>query len=317
ISLNEKVVSKDRKADRALVRTPSAPETLVLNDPKDMLEEGKFPCHVFADVLDMAQLAEEVMPDSDNEDDISSSANMERAVQSSRKLIAMEKHHVNIMMSPSPNGDKAGLGLVTTVAMKKGHEIPVRGPIFKDSALVLDFLEKHPTYVDRVLKFSLGHYDGGATPSINSVLFLVQTGLTGFINHFSGLARQSNAKLVVRLGNGLGDALFYVQATKGIPKNSEILLNYGEVCFPVPKLLPMKPKAKAKAKGQAAAPPEPAPVLEEPPEPEAVLGRENGSVLAADTAPLGSCDVHAPGDTVLADTAPVDSTLVPGTAVPE
>ena len=76
-------------------------------------------------------------------------------------------------------------------------------PIFRSLQAVQRFTGHHPGYQEKVLKFFVGGEGEEPIPH-----FLVMTGVAGFCNHFAGLARQGNVKLVAYPKRGLGDKLF-------------------------------------------------------------------------------------------------------------
>ncbi|CAE7826732.1 unnamed protein product, partial [Symbiodinium sp. CCMP2592] len=185
--------------------------------------------------------------DSDgDEGDVSSCVTPE--VVSRRMHSAMTK--TGVAIKTSPGSEVAGLGMIAEVALKKGYEIPVRGPVYKDLENALSFTTRNPTYQDKILKFYVGAEGDHGGPLAH---YIVQTGLSGFCNHFAGLSRQGNVKLVAYPKRGLGDKLFVLQVTRTITPGTEIVMNYNTVpWFPLaelPKTIP-KPKAR-KSKGKA------------------------------------------------------------------
>ena len=71
-------------------------------------------------------------------------------------------------------------------------------PFFESVEAAQDFVLANPLYKDKILQFWVG----------DKTFYVVLTGVVGFVNHFGGLSKQGNAKLVARPEMGLGQRLF-------------------------------------------------------------------------------------------------------------
>ena len=136
----------------------------------------------------------------------------------------------------------------------------------------MEFIKTHDAYRDKIFAFDVQLDDEHDKYERR---YQVATGLAGFVNHYTGRLRRPNAKVILRPEHGLTDGLLMMfpglprhahrlplrhvfvasdsvyqqlrRAEKQIPKNTEIVLDYGCVWFTTEPMPQPKKRSKRKA----------------------------------------------------------------------
>ena len=133
--------------------------------------EDEKPC-LFISVALQGDPGEIAKADSDGEGDQSSSV-LERSNLSRRNVAAMGKSYVQVKQSSNHH---AGLGLFAQKQLKAGFEVPCKGPFFPTYTRAIEFLvaNNRANFADRIIQVTFEE----------EVRYLVQTGVTGFVNDY-------------------------------------------------------------------------------------------------------------------------------------
>ncbi|CAE6965253.1 unnamed protein product [Symbiodinium sp. CCMP2592] len=269
-------------------------EELDLAGELSMTEHGYQGCITVGAALCSKELASVAQADSDEESPEQNVMSKERMVISRRNFLAMSKHKVQVAPTSATSAPTVvGVGLHAQKQLKKDTLIACKGPlaltmsswflVFAASVWFLPVISSKlrpwfdslhdarafATEVDcqqRICRVriqdesemvEMDDEDEENPRQGGKCKFIVLTGIAGFVNHFDGLGLVPNAQLVLNPSAGLGSHLLQLKILKQIPRNTEILIDYGTE-MQLPRLPPLPPPApKVKRKARAKKPPTP------------------------------------------------------------
>ena len=155
-----------------------------------------------------------------NDSDVEgSSSSMERSIQSARNAYSLENASLEIKLCH--DDVNVGVGLYATQTMKKGVDVPAKGPVFNSTQEAAAFAAKLPgaRWNEKVVK--LEH-------KLDTTRYKVLTGIVGFVNHFEGRSEAANCVLIPDPCRGWDENLIVLRTLRQVRKGQELLISYGQ-----------------------------------------------------------------------------------------